>query len=337
VFVEYGIIEPTESGNRGYVEFNNLLDDIESRASALHDEVTVQVETSFNSDAVTPLIEKFAERISEITESAGERQKRATTKNAEQLSDIVEMAQTDASILETAEMRWSERLPFLIQLEGIVQLTAAEIEWLDAEVEKQVTTLTEQIESIEDIDWWTDDGWSTFVGNLDARHDTVTVISDAWEHQLTATDLSTLTDSLNDHPWLVDLMDLPTHKVHERFQLEYLDPLRNFKTTVDRIETVVEPLTNPEPGKDDKQKLMQALGLLDNDIDWGVMTKSTVAKRREQLATLDRVVGDAEPDDLVGIGVLHDDANALRSQIEALDPDDGVPELVEIDEGVIIK
>ena len=337
VFVEYDIIEPTESGNKGYVEFNNLLDDLESRASALHDEVTVQAENSFNSEAITPLIEHFAVEIREIAESAEKRQNRATTKDAEELCEMVEMAQAGESVLETAELRWSERLPFLIQLEGIVQLTAVEIEWLDAEAEKQITTLTEQIESIEDIDWWTDDGWSTFVGNLDARHDTVTAICEAWENQRTATDLSTLTDSLDEHPWLVDLMDLPTHKIHERFRLEYLDPLRNFRTTVNRIKTVVKPLTDPEPGKDDKQKLMQALRLLDNDIDWGVMTKSTVAERREQLATLDRVVGDAEPDDLVGIGVLHDDADALRSQIKALDLDDGVPELVEVDEGVIIK
>jgi hypothetical protein len=119
--------------------------------------------------------------------------------------------------------------------------------------------------------------------------------------------------------------------------MQYLDQLRGFRTTIDRIETAVGPLTDPEPGTDDEERLTKALGLLDGDLDWSCMTASVVTEKRTQLETLDRIVGDANPEDVTGIGLLHDDADALRAQINTLDRSDGMPDLIEVDNGVIIQ
>jgi hypothetical protein len=100
---------------------------------------------------------------------------------------------------------------------------------------------------------------------------------------------------------------------------------------------VLDPLTNPAPGDADGRALLQALGLLDRGLDWSAVEESTVAQRSDQLSTLDTVVGDATPEDLVGIGVLPGDAEDLQSQVEALDTDDRDPELIELDIGVVIQ
>jgi hypothetical protein len=65
--------------------------------------------------------------------------------------------------------------------------------------------------------------------------------------------------------------------------------------------------------------------------------ESNVAKRRDQLSSLDTIVGDVTPEDLVGIGVLPGDAEDLQSQVEVLDTDDREPELIELDDGVVIQ
>lgn len=337
VFVEYDIIEPTADGNQGYVNFDELLEDIETRATALADEASIKSETTFESQAVSSIVENFADAVSDITANASARRTEAMTDNTDQLRDMIESTQADEAELESAETRWNERLSFLLQLEGLIRLDPTEMEWLDESTHENMETLADQIEAAQDVDWWTDDGWTTFVGELDARRSVVETLQEAWEDQQSATNLDALIADLTDHPWLIELMDLPAHKVHENFRMQYLDPLRGFRTAVERIETILAPLTNPEPGDDDENDLTQAIGMLDRDIDWSAVTDVTVANRRDTLSTLDTIVGDANPDEVGGIGVLHGDAEALQSQISALETEDGVPDLVELEEGVVVR
>lgn len=337
VFVEYDIIEPTENGNQGYVNFDDLLSDIENRARALSEDVSVQAETTFETEPVSTVVENFAEVVGDITENAADRRNKATTDDVDKLREMIDATEDDESVLETAETRWKERLSFLLQLEGLVRLDPTEMEWLGGEMQEHMEALVDQVETAKNVDWWTDDGWTTFVGELDARRSVVESLQNAWDDQESATKLDSIRDDLTDHPWLVEPMELPAHGVHESFRVQYLDTLRGFRTTVERIETILSPLTNQEPGEDDENELTQALGLLGGDVDWSAVTETTVADRRDLLSTLDSVVGDAIPDDVVGIGVLDDDADALRSQISALDTADGVPELVELEEGVVVR
>lgn len=337
LFVDYDIIEPTEDGNQGYVNFDELLVDIENRAKALSEDVSVQAETTFESEAVATAVENFADEMSVIAENAATRRTDATTNDTECLREMVESTQTEEAILDSAEARWNERLSFLLQLEGLLRLDPTEMEWLGDDTKQNMETMADEIEAVQTAEWWTDDGWTTFVGELDARRSVVESLLEAWEDQQGATNLDSIREDLRDHPWLIEPMELPAHGVHQNFRMQYLDPLRGFRTALERIETILSPLTNPEPGADDEHDLTQALGLLDRDVTWSAVTEETVADRRESLSTLDSVVGEASPDDIVGIGAMHDDADALWSQISTLDTDDGLPELIDLDEGVVVR
>jgi len=337
VFVEHGIIEPTESGNAGYVAYNESLETIEGRASSLAEEIRVQMETTFETDSIETLVGNLATSVEEIAENAVNRQEKAVSDDVERLREMVKASKQDEAALDVAQTRWEERQPFLLQLEGILRLGAADVEWLGRETSEATESLSGQLESVEATHWWTDDGWSAFVNALDARQTVVQSLRSDWQEQQTVTELEQLQTNLEGHPWLVQLNDLPTHAVHDHFRMEYLDTLRGFQTTVERIEMVLDPLTNPAPGDADESALLQALGLLDRGLDWSAVEESTVTQRRDQLSTLDTVVGDATPEDLVGIGVLPGDAEDLQSQVEALDTDDREPELIELDNGVVIQ
>ena len=336
-FVEYDIIEPTESENRAYVTFDDLLEDIERRANALADKVNVRAETTVESDTVSALVEDLGEGAREIATSAAERRENAMTNDIEELDELLSSTRADEATLETAEQRWTERSSFLLQLDGLLRLGTVDVDWLNEAVHQHIDALSGQLETVQDTEWWTDSGWTAFVRELDARHSAIDALETAWETQRSTTDLSTLRSDLEDHPWLVRPTELPVHGVHDGFRVRYLDQLRGLRTTVDRIETAIEPLTDPEPGSGDEERLTKALGLLDGDLDWASVTESVVTERRTQLETLDRLVGDATPEDVVGIGLLHDDADALRAQINTLDTSEGVPDLIEVDEGVIIQ
>jgi hypothetical protein len=251
---------------------------------------------------------------------------------------MVQTAVENEARLDTAENRWESREAYLLQLEGLVRLPVSDVEWL-SEVEGAHQRLVEQLDDTDGVDWWTDGGWPTFVDSVDARSDVIETLRSAWDAQQNGTDVESLQSELEDHPWLVDPIELPSYSVHDAFRMEYLDTLRGFRRTVEQIQTAIEPLTMWEPSDDDERALTQALGAIDNLDSWNQMTEPTVEDRRTRLAVLDTMVGDASPDDLEGIGVLHDDADALQSQIEELDVDGEaeVPELVEIDEGVIIR
>jgi hypothetical protein len=337
VFVEHGIIEPTESGNAGYVAYNESLETIEGRASSLAEEIRVQMETTFETHSVKTLVGNLATSVEEIAENAVNRQEKAVSDDVERLREMVKASKQDEAALDEAQTRWEERQPFLLQLEGILRLGAADVEWLGRETSEATESLSSQLESVEATRWWTDDGWSTFVNALDARQTVVQSLRSDWQEQQTVTELEQLQTNLEGHPWLVQLNDLPTHAVHDHFRMEYLDTLRGFQTTLERIEMVLDPLTNPAPGDADGRALLQALGLLDRGLDWSAVEESTVAQRSDQLSTLDTVVGDATHEDLVGIGVLPGDAEDLQSQVEALDTDDRDPELIELDNGVVIQ
>ena len=131
-------------------------------------------------------------------------------------------------------------------------------------------------------------------------------------------------------------MELPDRRVHDNFRLQYLDPLRSFRSTLNRIGTAVDSLTDQEPGAGDEGRLIETLGRLEN-IDWSEPTETTVETHQETWETLDGVVGNTGPTDVTGVGVLHGDAEALKAQLEQLDTTDETPDIDEVDGGVILR
>lgn len=337
VFVEHDIIEPTESGNQGYINFTEWLESVETRANALADDVGVQVETSFETETMETVIRNLKTTVEDIATATSKRREDAMTDDTDLLEELIEATEEDGAVLEMAETRWEERRPFLYQIEGLLRPELREIGWLDADIRTSIETLSDQIDAASEIDWWSDDGWTTFVSKLEARQPLIQALEDAWDEQQAVTDLKSIQADLEDHSWLIGAAELPLSSVHDSFRLAYLDPLRNFRTSVERIQMVFDALLNPEPGSNNEAALTQALGRLNGRIDWDAVTETNVAERRAQLSTLDQIVGEATPEELVGIGVLYGDADALRAQIEALDVEDEVPELIEVDEGVIIR
>jgi hypothetical protein len=336
VFVEYDIITPTESGNQGYLNFDETLEDLAARANALADDARVKADTTFETPAVTTLVENLVTEAEAIERAVSDRQERAMTDNTDELRDLIEATDDDEDVLEMAETHWENRLPFLLQLEGLARLNTAAIAWFDEGLQSDIERLTEQLAETSDTEWWTDDGWGTFVSDLDTRTDVIDALDDAWVDRQSATELDVFIETLADHPWLIPPSELP-HGVHTTFQAEYLDPLRTFRTTVERIRTVMTALTDPEPSETNETTLTQAIGHLDGRIDWTAVTDETFQRNRTRQSTLDDVVGDKTPKDVVGIGFLPDDGDGLESQVLALDADDGVPQVEEVDDGVIIR
>ncbi len=336
VFVNHDLIEPTASENSGYIVLNERLTQLEQGARSLADDTRVHAETSFKTSEVSTLVEKLAIAAGAKADKATADKEDALTDDTDRLEEIVSTMVDTEGWLETAETRWNERRSFLLQLEGIVRLGTANVDWLGNSFDEHVTSLSTEIGNSSDSEWWAENGWKPFVRNLETRAATIDALATAWKRQQVTTDLQTLREDLADHPWLINPMNLPDHSVHDGFRVEYLDALRGFRTTVDRIRDVMKPLTESVPGVDDEGGLTEALGILESGVDWSAITQATVTERREKLATLDRMVGDAGPTEVVGIGLLHVDATVLESQIEALVTDDP-PELVEIDGGVVLR
>jgi hypothetical protein len=336
IFVEHDIIEPTESENQGYINFAEQLETIETRASGLASNSSVKADTTFETEGVNTLVERLATEAKEIEEAAAERREAVTSVDTEQLEEMIEAAENHDDILTMAETHWDERLPFFLQLEGLTRPELREVEWLGEDVHDQLQALTEQVETASETDWWTDDGWTAFVGVLDARQPALTALEEAWGDQQAKTAVDSLQADLEGHPWLQQPRDLPT-TVRDGFRVAYLDPLRTFRTTVEHITTVVEDLTDPEPSTNDKSALTTTLGRLDGRLDWDALSTETVEQRREQLAKVDRLVDGKEPGDLTEIGLLQADADVLRTTIEELEEADIDLDLIDADGGVIVR
>jgi len=336
VFVDHDLIPPTASENRGYIVLNELLEEIENRADSLAEEARVKDETTFETDALSTLVVNIAEEATDIANSAKDRQSDATTDDTDRLEEIVNGAVQDQDWLDTAEEQWDERLAHLLQLEGLVRLGSSEIEWVDNSFTADIEQLTQQLDENTDAEWWTQDGWRSLYRDLDARGEAIESLSSAWSTQQEETELAKLQSALEDHPWLIEPMELPDRRVHDNFRLQYLDPLRSFRSTLDRIGTAVDSLTDQEPGAGDEGRLIETLGRLEN-IDWSEPTETTVETHRGTWETLDGVVGDTGPSDVTGIGVLHGDAEALKAQLEQLDMTDETLDIDEEDGGVILR
>ena len=336
VFVDHDLIPPTASENRGYIVLNELLEEIENRADSLAEEARVKDETTFETDALSTLVVNLAEEATDIANSAKDRQSDATTDDTDRLEEIVNGAVQDQDWLDTAEEQWDERLAHLLQLEGLVRLGASEIEWVNNSFIEDIEQLTQQLDENTDAKWWTQDGWRSLYRDLDARGEAIESLSSAWSTQQEETELAKLQSALEDHPWLIEPMELPDRRVHDNFRLQYLDPLRSFRATLDRIGTAVDSLTDQEPGAGDEGRLIETLGRLEN-IDWSEPTETTVETHRETWETLDGVVGNTGPSDVTGIGVLHGDAEALKAQLEQLDMTDETLDIDEEDGGVILR
>lgn len=335
VFVDHDIIEPTASENQGYINFADWLETVENRANALANNASVQAETTFETETVGTLISNVASEASEIESATADRRQQATTNDVGDLRDMIEATESAETVLEMAETQWEERLPFLLQLEGLVRLESSEIGWFDTDLHEQLQTLVEQIEAAGEIEWWKDDEWPTFVSEIDARQEVIQALEETWENHQAKTSVESFHADLVDHPWLVDPRELPT-TVYDGFRIQYLDPLRNFRTTVDRVTTVFDALTDPEPGSRDKGTLTSVLGRLNGQIDWESLSSEQVGDRREQFSTVESLVSGDAPGDLTGIGILHADEEALRAAIEGLDTDDWEPDIIETDSGGVI-
>lgn len=334
VFVDHDIIDPTESENQGYINFVEQLESIETRANGLKSDASVKAETTFETAAMNTLVHRLATTARDIEAAAAERKKEATTGDTDDLRELVEAMETDMETLAMAETHWEERLPFLLQLEALTRPELRGVEWFSDAVNDEVQSLTDQVGAATDTDWWTDDGWSSFVSELGARTDAIEHLADAWADQQTKTGIESLQTDLEGHAWLIEPMDLPA-TVRDGFRVTYVDPLRTFRTTIDRITTTLEGLTDPEPGARDTSTLTSILGRLDGSLQWDWLTTATVEERRETLTTLDHVVDGKAPEDLTGVGVLHADDDALRAHIESLDTED--LELIDVDGGVIVR
>ena len=334
VFVEHDIIEPTESENQGYINFVEQLESIETRANGLNNDASVKAETTFETAALNTLVHRLAKTAQDIEDAAVERQDDATTVEPDELEEMVKETETDREILTMAEIQWEERLPFLLQLEALTRPELRGVEWLGKDVHEDLQTLTDQVSAATEIDWWTADGWSSFVGKLDARTDAIDNLTDAWADQQTKTGVESLQTDLEGHAWLLGPTDLPP-TVRDGFRAKYVDTLRTFRNTVEQITTTFEGLTDPEPGTRDTSSLTSILGRLDGSMEWDCLTTATVEERQETLTALDRVVDGKAPEELTGVGLLHADDDALRAHIKSLDTED--LELIDVDGGVIVR
>ena len=335
VFVEHNIIEPTESENQGYINFAEWLKTVENRASTLANNTSVQADTAFETESVGTLVRRLATKAEDIESATRRRRDKATTDDTDELTEMIEATETAEAELEMAETQWEERLPFLLQLEGLVRLESHEIGWFDADVQENLEKLVEQIESASETNWWTDDGWPSFVNEIDGRQPAIQALESTWGDHQAKTAVESLHVDLIDHPWLVELRALP-NTVYGGFRIAYLDPLRTFRTTVDRVTSVLDALTDPEPGSRDKGALTSVLGRLNGQLDWESLSTETVDERREQLSTIESLVDEKGPDDLTGIGILHADDEPLQEMIEALDTEDGEPDVIDVDTGGVI-
>lgn len=335
IFVNHDIIEPTETENQGYINFAEWLETVETRASGLASKASVKADTTFETAGVGTLIQRLATKAETIEDAATERRENVTSVDTEDLEEMIEATETHADILTMAETHWDERLPFLLQLEGLTRPELREVEWLGQSVNNQLETLTDQVETASETNWWTDDGWTTFVGDLDARQPALTALEEAWGDQQAQTAVDSLQSDLEGHSWLVEPTELTM--VMDGFMATYLNPLRTFQTTAEHITNTLEGLTDPEPGSRDTSTLTTILGRLDGQLDWEALSTETVEKRREQLSTVDRLVDGKPPSDLTGIGLLPDDDDVLRAQIESLEEDGMELGLIDVDGGVIVR
>lgn len=336
VFVDHDLIPPTASENRGYIVLNELLEEIENRTDSLAEEARVKDETTFETDALSTLVVNLAEEATDIANSTKDRQSDATTDDTDKLKEIVNGAVQDEDWLDTAEEQWNERLAHLLQLEGLVRLGSSEIEWVNNSFTEDIEQLTQQLDENTNTEWWTQDGWRSLYRDLDARGEAIESLSSAWSTQQEETELAKLQSALEDHPWLIEPMELPDRRVHDNFRLQYLDPLRSFRSTLAHIGTAVDSLTDQEPGAGDEGRLIETLGRLEN-IDWSEPTETTVETHWETWKILNEVVDDTGPTDVTGIGVLHGDAEALKAQLEQLDTTDETLDIDEVDGGVILR
>jgi len=334
VFAEHDLIEPTESENQGYINFADWLEDVETRANALASDARVKADTTFET-AVEALVRRLETKAEAIAEATAQRQKRATTSDTDDLREMIEATETEATILTMAETKWDERLPFLLQLEGLTRSELSDVGWFSEDVREQLQTLTAQVERATEMDWWTDDGWPEFVDELDARQAAIEALEKAWTEQQTTTAVESLFAELEDHPWLIEPTELTM--VRDGFMTTYLDPLRTFRNTVEHSTTALEGLTDPEPGAADSSVLTTILGRLDGRLDWDALSDETVAQRREQFATIDRLLGDKAPGEVSGVGLLHADTETLRAQIESLEDDSVELDLIDVEGGVIVR
>jgi hypothetical protein len=335
--VEYDLIEATQTENSGYLALDKLERQTARQARSLAEDVRVNAESTFQTVQLTTSVRKLAADAEGKAEAAEPRRDDAPSADTETLREIITAAREAESWLETAQQKWDGRSAFLLQLDGLLRLGEAEVPWLGTGFESAVETLTEQLEATADTAWWESGEWQSFVQSLEARDEAVEALATAWGSQRQAVDVDSLLAELEGHSWLISTMDLPTAAVNDGFRQQYLDPLRTFRKTAARIRNCIEPLTSSTPTSNDEGSLTEALGILDSDVDWAILSQEAIERRRELLNALDSVVDDHTPADVRSIGVLQADAAALRASFDRIADDDEPPDLVEVEGGVLIR
>lgn len=324
-------VEATHSNDEALVKLQKFLRQIHRETQSLEDDVDVTREVLL-SDPVAGLLDSLSSTLNAKQTGAQSRLDELGGSDTDWESLVDEALQVQTWIDDVRD-RWTRRQNFLLQLDALLALPEDEIPWLDDQARESLASLREELTDATGIEWWTSAGWQEFVTTVSARDQALETLRSAWASYCEE-GREDLAKQFESHNWTVQPIELPPSTVHKAFQDQVLYPLRMFQRSFDEQTRLASRLLQ-DPSETEYQEL---LWLLDNltDVSGRHPDAPSVNEARDLLDRLDEVVGERGYAEIGGIGLVPDDADGLRSNLDEIEnPDERT--IRHVEGGVVVE
>jgi hypothetical protein len=238
--------------------------------------------------------------------------------------------------IDTAVTQWSNRESNLLQLDALLLLFNEYATEIGEDAAEALETLDGEAGAATNTYWWTDDGWTEYVDILSHRTVAVKALADWWEGIKQDEDRKTLFEKTDDNPWLASFPNAPVDDLGTTFRDEFLRPLRTFRSSMERVERILDPLTQ-EAHTVDAADVRRALGRLKRMDELGIPSEETVTESLRRLNVLETLLQGSSPSDIEGIGLWPADQADLMRALTRLSQDGVEYEFDDTDHGLIIR
>lgn len=309
---EGGFRETTETVADGLVNLQAANRSLADQLRSLSEDVGLVADNDVNTRPVGGLLEAFQSAIDEQEAAARERREAVRDGDTDWESVIEETTDAQAWAEDVRDV-WGDRLSALLRLDALLTVTQQPFDWLTEDCETAATELRDALNGYGGA-WWTHDGWDAFNDATAVTPAIDDAVAEAWTDFEGASGIASLVADLEASPWVRPPNELPSW-VRPGFESEYVTPLERARSWYETVSEAVETIVD-EPTTTDADEYVTAT---DAVVDAGTLESEAgqdVAALTATYETMDDVVGDRTPDDVVAVGVVPSDREFIESELE---------------------
>jgi hypothetical protein len=324
---EGGFKQTTETVADGLIHLQEANQQIRSKLTGLHEDVTLVVDTDVRTEEVAGLLNAFADELATRINKTDDRI--STVKSQDDgIEAVIDETNATQEWVEGVTDVWNRRLSTLQQLDAVLTIGGRQFDWVDEDAQSAIESQSSAVSAF-DGEWWTTDGWKTF--SVESISDLNPELERSWNAFVDKRGLRELVSRIEEHPWVLPATDLPAG-IHISFEGKYITPMRRLQQwyeTIDRAITVLSAGADSDEIIEVTDDVAQ-LESLDETVEY------SPAEMDARLDELSSIVGNRTPDDIDQIGIVPDDQQKLNRRLERL-VEQRELDIEEVDEGVIIR